>query len=197
MPSFSKVLVILTGSAILAFGINCFLAPFKVMDGGIIGIGLILNYLWGVKAGFTILLLSVPIFALAWFRYRNYFYNSVNGMLVSSFFIDFMQPLQFKFLTYVQLSPLMSSIFGGILVGLGIGMMLRFETSMDGIDLLAQLLATVFPINVGVLIFMIDVIIISLGGFLISAETFLLSLITITAMGLTISLCTWGRGSKD
>ncbi|SEM93896.1 Uncharacterised 5xTM membrane BCR, YitT family COG1284 [Lihuaxuella thermophila] len=181
----------MAASAVLAIGINCFLAPYRVLDGGMIGIGLICKYLWGVKAGFTILLLSVPIFALAWFYDRDYFYNSVYGMLISSFFIDLLQPLQFKFLACVRLDPLSSSIVGGILVGWGIGMMLRHETSTGGTDLLAQLLASVFRINVGVLIFMIDAMVISLGGWLISKETLLLSLITITAVGLTTSLCTW------
>ena len=84
--------VILLGSMLLAFGINFFLVPFELIDGGVIGIGLIINYLTDVKAGLVIIVLSIPIFALAWFYNKKYFYNSLHGMLVSSFIIDLLSP---------------------------------------------------------------------------------------------------------
>lgn len=196
MSFMPKFIAILIGSFILSIGINFFLVPFHLLDGGIIGIGLIINYLTGLKAGFMIILCSIPIFALSWFRYRSYFYNSLHGMLISSLFIDLLYPYQFHFLYHVKLSPFVSSVIGGILVGLGIGLMLRWETSTGGTDLLAQFLADMFNINVGVMIFFIDAIVIGLGGFLISPETFFLSAITIIAVGLTTSLCTWKERRK-
>ncbi|WP_175639080.1 YitT family protein [Metabacillus schmidteae] len=169
------------GSIILSIGINLFLTPYKVLDGGIIGIGLILHYLLGLKAGLMIIFLSIPIFFIAWIYYRKYFYNSLHGMLISSFFIDLMKP----FSGIIHLAPLISSIIGGILVGLGIGLMLRIGTSTGGTDLLAQFLFEKTGINVGILIFFIDAVVILLGGLLISGETFLLSCVTILAVGLT------------
>ncbi len=169
------------GSILLSIGINMFLTPYKVLDGGIIGIGLILHYLLGLKAGLMIILLSIPIFFIAWIYYRKYFYNSLHGMLISSFFIDLMKP----FSGVIHLAPLISSIIGGILVGLGIGLMLRIGTSTGGTDLLAQFLFEKTGINVGILIFIIDAIVILVGGLLISSETFLLSCVTILAVGLT------------
>ncbi|CEH29038.1 hypothetical protein AM501_29445 [Aneurinibacillus migulanus] len=190
MPFFSKALAIIIGSFILAIGIDVFLSPIEVLDGGFIGIGLIFKYLWGIKAGLTIIMFSIPVLILAWFKYRNYFYNSVHGMLISSFMIDLLQPLEYYFASYVQTSPLLSSIMGGAFIGLGIGIMLRYETSTGGADLLAQFLTSIFHINVGVMIFIIDAIIISLGGLLFSSETFFLSGVTITAGGVVTSLCT-------
>jgi uncharacterized membrane-anchored protein YitT (DUF2179 family) len=186
---FSKALAIFIGSFILAIGIDVFLSPIEVLDGGVIGIGLIFKYLWGIKAGLIIIMFSIPVLILAWFKYRNYFYNSVHGMLISSFMIDLLQPLEYYFVFYVQVSPLLSSIIGGAFIGLGIGIMLRYETSTGGTDLLARFLASIFHINMGVMIFIIDAIIISLGGLLFSSETFFLSGVAITAGGVT-SLCT-------
>lgn len=188
-----KLLAIIIGSLLLSIGINFFLVPFHLLDGGIIGIGLIINYLTGIKAGLMIILCSIPIFTLSWFRYRPYFYNSLHGMFISSFFIDILYPHHYLFLAYVRLSPLESSIIGGVLVGLGIGIMLRWETSTGGTDLLAQFLSDAFRVNIGVIIFFIDVIVIAVGGLLISHETFFLSVITIIVVGLTTSLCTWKR----
>ena len=55
MHLIKKGLVILVGSVFIALGINLFLIPYKVLDGGIIGIALILNYLWGLKPGLMII----------------------------------------------------------------------------------------------------------------------------------------------
>lgn len=128
----SKSLAVIVGSLILAIGINFFLVPLKILDGGVIGIGLIIHYIWGVKVGFTIILFSIPIFVYAWFKCRHYFYNSLHGVLVSSFLIDLLEPFQHSSRSYVQLSVITSSMIGGILVGLGIGIKLRHETSTGG-----------------------------------------------------------------
>ncbi len=190
MPFFHKARAILVGSLILSSGINFFLVPYQLLDGGIIGIGLIVSYLLHIKVGLTMIILSIPIFFFAWIHYRSYFYNSIHGLLVSSFMIDLLHPLHRYFHSQVYVPPVLSSIAGGILVGLGIGMMLRHDTSTGGTDLLAQFLAKIFRINVGVVIFVIDAIVICMGGLLISKETFFLSVITITFVGLTTSLCT-------
>ncbi|KGR90975.1 hypothetical protein CD30_08770 [Ureibacillus massiliensis 4400831 = CIP 108448 = CCUG 49529] len=186
MRFFTKGLVIIIGSILISLGINLFLVPYEILDGGIIGIGLILNYLWNLKAGLMIICLSIPIFMIAWFYYREYFYNSLHGMIISSFFIDLLRPLRHL----LRVEPLLGSIFGGILVGLGIGIMLKFKTSTGGTDLLAQFIFHRTGINVGIIIFIIDSIVIVLGGLLISASTLLLSIVTILFVGITTSSIT-------
>jgi uncharacterized membrane-anchored protein YitT (DUF2179 family) len=190
MNILKKTCVILLGSILLSIGINFFLVPFELLDGGIIGIGLIIKYLTGIKPGLAILVLSLPIFALAWFYNKSYFYNSIHGMLISSFVIDLLAPSR-AIIPEIQIPPVFSSILGGIFVGLGIGIMLRHETSTGGTDLLAQFLSKIFKINVGIMIFIIDALVICLGGLLISKETFFLSSLTITVVGFFTSLCTW------
>ncbi|MEK4229241.1 YitT family protein [Solibacillus sp. FSL H8-0538] len=181
-----KALVVVTGSIIFSLGINLFLVPYEILDGGIIGIGLILNYVWGLKTGLMIILLSIPIFIFAWFNYRNFFYNSLHGMIISSFFIDLFKPLD----SLIRIPTIFSSILGGIFVGLGIGLMLRFQTSTGGTDLIAQFLCDKTGINVGVLIFFIDSIVIIFGGMLLSSDTFFLSIITILFVGITTNIIT-------
>lgn len=181
---FKKGLMIIIGSICLSLGINLFLAPNRILDGGFIGLSLILNYLYHLKIGLMIVMLSIPMFIIAWFKEKTYFYNSLHGLIISSFFIDFLKPLR----SLWQMDILLSSIIGGILVGLGTGLMLRFETSTSGTDLFALLISKRLRMNVGVIILFIDSIVISLGGLLISGGTFLFSIFTITAGGITISL---------
>jgi uncharacterized membrane-anchored protein YitT (DUF2179 family) len=186
MTFIKKGMIIIVGSIFISLGINYFLVPYKVLDGGIIGIGLIVNYLWGLKAGLMMILISIPIFFIAWMNYRDYFYNSLHGMFISSFFIDLFYPIH----TFSQFNAISSSIIGGILVGLGIGMMLKYRTSTGGTDLVAQFLSDKTGINVGILIFLIDAVVILSGGLLLSHDTLLLSIVTILFVGITTSLFT-------
>jgi len=183
-----KINVLLLGSLLIACGVNFFLIPFKVLDGGIIGLALIMKYIWGIEVGFSMLLCSAPIFVLAWFQYRPLFLNSIYGLIFSSFFINSLEPLQYYFLYYFELTAVVSAIIGGAGIGAGIGIMLRFGTSTGGTDLLAQYISKLTFLNVGLIIALIDLMIIAIGGFLISMETFLLSLITIIVGGIVTGI---------
>lgn len=184
-----KIAIIIIGSMFLAIGINVFLVPHHLLDGGIIGIGLIVKYIWHVKAGLTIILLSVPLYIIAWFYYRSFFYNSLHGLLFSSLMIDIFSDLR----GVITLNPIMSSIIGGVFVGIGIGMMLREETSTGGTDLLAQFIARMTNWNVGVIIFMMDAIIIAIGSFVIDSTSFFYSFIVVTVVGIVTTMLTKTR----
>ena len=93
MYFFHKTLIILVGSVLVGIGINFFLVPFHLLDGGGIGIGLIMHYLWNIKVGIAIMCISLPIFLIAWMHYRSFFYNGIHGLLFSSVVIDFLYPL--------------------------------------------------------------------------------------------------------
>jgi len=186
MYFFTKGLVIIVGSISLSLGINLFLTPYEILDGGVVGLALILHYLYKLKIGLMIIIISIPIFIIAWFKYRAYFYNSIHGLIASSVIIDLLKPVR----NLVQMDALYSAIFGGILVGFGIGLMLRFQTSTGGTDLIAQFICDKTGINVGILIFFIDSIVIVIGGFLLSTSTFLLSIITVLVVGITTSVIT-------
>ncbi|WP_254434162.1 YitT family protein [Halobacillus sp. Marseille-Q1614] len=184
---FRKAAAIIMGSILLAVGINLFLIPDQVLDGGVIGLGLIANYVWHIKVGFTIICISLPIFTIAWFYFRSYFYNSLHGLLMSSFLIDFFSGIR---AFHLDIPPVFCSIIGGILVGSGIGYMLRHQTSTGGTDLLAQMIANIFKINVGFVILFIDLAVILLGGYLLSAQTLLLSIVTIISVALATMMFT-------
>lgn len=185
-----KTMSIIVGSILLSIGINYFLKPYELLDGGIIGLGLIINYLFDVKAGLAMIFLSIPIFILAFFYNRKYFFNSIHGMLLSSFMIDF---LSSDSMVVLNRNPLLCAILGGIFIGSGIGLMLRYETSTGGTDLLAQYLSDVFQFNVGIMIFIIDAIVVSIGALLLTSEHVLLSIITIIVVGIFTALFTWNK----
>ncbi|WP_044747702.1 YitT family protein [Bacillus alveayuensis] len=189
-----KAIAIIVGSMLLGIGINVFLVPYELLDGGIIGISLIIKYVWNVQAGLTIILLSIPLYIMAWVYYRPYFYNSLHGMLFSSFMIDVLSPLRGS----LEVPILFSSIIGGVLVGAGIGLMLRYDTSTGGTDLLAQFISKLTNYNVGILIFIIDGIVIVCGSWIVGHDIFLYSVVVVTVVGavttmLTSSVCNFAK----
>jgi uncharacterized membrane-anchored protein YitT (DUF2179 family) len=174
-----KFTALLIGSFLIGVGINIFLVPHKLLDGGVIGLGLLIHYYAGFPAGLCMILISIPIYIIAWLRNRKVFYNSLHGLIISSLCIDLLSGIHFKH----DFSLLTSSLIGGFLIGTGIGLMLRYDISTGGTDLLAQLISKKTAINVGILIFLIDGAVISGGIGIVGFGVFLYSFLTIAAVG--------------
>lgn len=179
--TFRKFFALIGASLLISVGVNGFLVPHEFLDGGMIGIGLILNYAYGIKAGFAILLLSLPIYVYALLRNRPLFFNSIHGLILTSFLIDALEPLSRE----VFVPSLLSAILGGLLVGTGTGIMLRYETSTGGLDLLALFVSRRTKINVGILIFLFDVTVLLTGHLLIGIPLTYSILVVISVGGMT------------
>jgi Uncharacterized conserved protein len=175
---------------LIAAGIDFFLMPIKVLDGGIIGIALIANYLFEVRVGLFLFLCSIPAFIYAWFNNRTIFFYSLYGMLFLSYFIDILEPYMYHFRYEYRMNPFTSSVFGGLLIGIGFGILLRYDTSTGGLDLVAKIMTDKRRMNVGVFLWILDAFIVSIGGILFSADTFFLSVATVSAGGIATSLFT-------
>ncbi|WP_246005773.1 YitT family protein [Brevibacillus gelatini] len=176
-----KSVAIITGSVLVAIGVNLFLVPHRLMDGGMIGIGLLATYYMQWPPGMVMLFVSIPVYALVFFYDRRLFFHSFHGMLISSFFIDVLSDLR----GFNSFSTSVSSVTGGVLIGMGVGLMLAFETNTGGTDLLAQFLARRFRISVALLIFAIDGLIVICSLHTIGLERTVFSLVTISAVAVT------------
>jgi uncharacterized membrane-anchored protein YitT (DUF2179 family) len=181
---FQKVTAVFVGSLLLSIGINGFLVPHRLLDGGVTGIALILHYYFSFPTGLTMLLLSIPLCLYAWVHERSFFYNSFLGLITASIMIDLLEPLKTKFL----LSILPSALFGGAFIGIGVGIMYRYKASTGGTDLLAQMISKSFCITIGVAILMIDGFIAAVAFNTIGLKAFLFSCITICFIGVITSL---------
>ncbi|WP_432352379.1 YitT family protein [Sporosarcina sp. A2] len=181
-----KIVALLIGSVILAVGLNVFLIPHGLMEGGALGISLIVHYVTETRVGLTFLIISIPIFLLTWFVYRPFFYNGIHGMLISAVVIDTLAPLR-GVAALLPGGAISSAATGGVLIGIGTGLMLRRGISIGGTDLLAQLVAKGLKTNSGLIILVFDVIIVTVGSLLVPAVSLVLSLITVCCVGITIS----------
>jgi uncharacterized membrane-anchored protein YitT (DUF2179 family) len=168
---------------LVSIGINGFLVPHHLLDGGITGIALILHYYFEFPTGLCMFLLSIPLSVYAWFYERHYFYNSFLGLIVASAFIDWLAPLRTQF----SFSILPSVLLGGIFIGVGVGLMLRYKTSTGGTDLLAQFISQAFSVNIGIVILLIDGLIVVAAFKTSGLYVFLFSSLTIVIIGFITS----------
>ncbi|MGD6966675.1 YitT family protein [Rossellomorea vietnamensis] len=185
-------LQIALGSLLVAIGINAFFVPQHFLDGGMIGIGLISHYWLDLKPGLTIVILSLPLYVLAFFLDKNLFFKSIHGLWLSSLLIDVLQPISQN----IYLIPILAALAGGVFVGVGIGLMLLAEAATGGTDLLAQIIGKSTGWNVGIIIFFIDTLVLLAGFSLIGAYSFLHSLLAVSTVGFFTALLTHTKKRK-
>jgi uncharacterized membrane-anchored protein YitT (DUF2179 family) len=183
---------IILGSLLVAVGINAFFVPQHFLDGGMIGIGLISHYWLDYKPGLTIVILSIPLYLLAFFFDRGLFYKSIHGLWLSSLLIDILEPISEN----INMIPVMAALVGGTFVGIGIGLMLLAEAATGGTDLLAQIIGKSTGWNVGIIIFIIDTFVLLGGLTLIGAQSFFHSLLAVSTVGFFTALLTHNKNRK-
>ncbi|MEK5391032.1 YitT family protein [Margalitia sp. FSL K6-0131] len=181
-----KVGQIILGSILLSIGVNGFIIPHHLLDGGLMGIALIFYYFFSIPTGLSMISLSIPLYIFAFIYYRRYFYNSIFGVIFSSFFLDL-----FSFLSdRIQLPVLLSALVGGTFIGLGAGLILQAGVAGDGLDLFAQMVGVFTNVNVGIIIFVLDALVLLLGMKFFGLGIFLYSLLATIAVGFFTSILT-------
>lgn len=177
LKAFYEIAGVTLGVLLTALGLDSFLIPSKIAAGGVSGIATVLHYLLHVPVGITMLILNVPLFLMGVYRLGLRFgFRSLYGTISLSVFIDGLAP----FLPVVTRDPLLASLFGGVLVGLGLGLVFRYRGTTGGTDLAAAVLRTYTGANVGQLLFLVDAVVVLAAGFAFSSwELALYALITI------------------
>jgi uncharacterized membrane-anchored protein YitT (DUF2179 family) len=177
-------LAVFIGSLLLSIGINGFLVPHRLLDGGVTGLALIFHYYYGFPTGLVMFFLSIPLFIYVWTFERTSFYNSFLGLIVASIIIDWLEPLKTIFL--IPIFP--SSLLGGGFIGIGSGIMLRNRVNTGGTDLLAQIISKSFSLNIGLVILVLDGFIVAVGYNTLGFKALLFSCLTINLIGIIVSL---------
>jgi uncharacterized membrane-anchored protein YitT (DUF2179 family) len=181
-----KLAVIGFGSTMIGIGVNGFILPFHLINGGMFGISLLFNYLWQFSIGLTFVFLNIPIYLLAYKSDFHYFLYGLIGAIFSGFMIELLVPLRDVF----HLPIISSVIIGGLIIGIGVGTMLRNHISPGGMDLLALLLAKWTKINVGIVGYAIDTVIIMSSLLLLQEPRLLYSLLIVSIVGLLATVIT-------
>jgi len=165
------------GVLLTALGLDIFLIPSKIAAGGVSGIATVLHYILHVPVGMTMLLLNIPLFIMGIYRLGLKFgFRSLYGTISLSLLVDGLAP----YMPVPTRDPLLASIFGGVLVGLGLGLVFKYRGTTGGTDLAAAVIRTYTGANVGQLLFMVDAFVVLAAGFSFKSwELAMYALITI------------------
>lgn len=158
---FSDYAFISLGSLILSFAINVFLLPLKISTGGVSGIATVLYYVFSIPLSLTILAINIFLFLMAYKKLpKEALVKTLFGIVFLSLFLELTSFIK------ISCSDLfVSSVFGGVLTGVGIGITIRKNASTGGSDFAALILNKTFPhISLAKIIFVIDFVIVSFSG---------------------------------
>lgn len=179
-----KQLLIIIGIIISAIGINGFLAPADLLSSGLAGIVVILNKLFGINQGIAIIAMNIPIFIICK-KYvdKEFFFTSIINMFIYSFALGISENLY----KYIRIDDLMiQSIFGGILIGVGVGLIFKANSSVGGLDIVMAALKIKYDISIKNASLVINFFIICVGGVLFGGLKAMYTLISMYLTSISI-----------
>ncbi len=167
-------LMITVGTFVYSVALEMFLVPNLVLDGGLTGISLMINYQTGILLGLLTFLLNIPFVVLGWRMLGLRFAGSyLYAMILLSGFTALLHNV-----APVTDNELLSVVFGGILLGIGVGLVIKGGACLDGTELLAMLCSKRLPVSVGQVILFLNLVIFSVAACLFGIDRALLSLLT-------------------
>jgi uncharacterized membrane-anchored protein YitT (DUF2179 family) len=191
-----RMLLITLGAALMGVGLEIFLVPNKVIDGGITGISIMLSYITGWKLGTFLFILNIPFFFIGYKQIgKTFAFSTLYGIIILSITTTLLHPVP----AFTQ-DILLATVFGGIVLGIGVGIVIRYGGSLDGTEILAILFNNKLPFSVGEIILFFNLFILACAGFVFTWDRAMYSLIAyfvafkmidITITGLDESKSIW------
>lgn len=195
---FKKSLFVFLGACVTAVGLQFFLLPNHLLDGGVTGLSILAAKLSGLPLGAFLAVLNIPFVVLGYKKFGKQFAGySLLGILVLAA------------LTWLHVDhgitdvPILAAIFGGIVVGIGVGIVIRYGGIIDGADTIAVLIDRRTVFSIGEAIMVINGLIILLAGLVFGWENAMYSLIAyyvahkaidVMVEGLNEDRCMWVVG---
>ena len=158
-----KIIYAVIGGIIFALGYAAFLIPHRIVPGGVSGIAMILRFLYNTPVGIIAIILNIPLFIIA-LRVLGISFGikSLGAIIYTNLLIDFLV-YSVKIETPTD-NTVLASLYGGILLGLGLGLIFRSDASTGGTDIAGQILSRYTNMSVGMWIMIVDFLVITAAG---------------------------------
>ncbi len=155
--------LIILGSFILAASFVLFITPYKIIPGGVYGISIVLHYLFNTPLGLVALCFDIPLTIIGIkFLGPRFGFKTVVGFSLTAIFTDTLT-FFWGFKPLVMGDALLSSIFGGVLAGLGLGLIFKSRATSGGSDIVAMIIAKYTKLPLGILLIYVDSAIVLIG----------------------------------
>ena len=170
----AEVLLITVGAVIAAFAIEEFLVGCTILDGGVVGISIMLNTLLKVPLGLLTAILNVPFLIIGSRKMGKMFIaKSAYAMVIFSVALEIFAPLK-----NVTEDYMLAVSFGGVILGLGVGLVIKYGGCLDGTETVAILLNKKFKWPVGQTVLIFNIAIFAVAGFVFGFDRAMYSLLT-------------------
>ena len=162
------------GILLASLALEIFLIPNRIIDGGITGISIILSFLTNINLSIFIIVINIP-FLLLGFKHlgKNFLIRTTFAMIICSFLLE-----QFKQVEVVTNDVLLATVFGGILLGIGVGFVIRYGACLDGVETIAILINKKTSFSVGQVILLVNLVIYMVAGIVFGWDRALYSIMT-------------------
>jgi uncharacterized membrane-anchored protein YitT (DUF2179 family) len=176
-----EYIFIIIGVFSAGFGLKGFLLPNQFIDGGATGMSLLLENTTSIQLGVLLIVVNLPFIFLASKTIGNKF-------AIKSIIAIAILALVVHFINYPTITEdkLLIAVFGGFFLGLGIGMSMRGGSVIDGTEVLAIYLARKLSLTIGDVLLIINILIFSVGAYILSVETALYAILTYLVAGKTV-----------
>ena len=168
------VIGITLGAMTAAFAIEEFLVPCTILDGGVVGIGIMINTLSGIPLSILTVVFNIPFLIIGSRKMgKTFILKSAVGMAMFSLFLEVFSPMK-----SITEEYLLAVSFGGVILGFGVGLVIRFGGCLDGTETVAILLNKKYKFPVGRVVLVFNIFIFIMAGFLFGFDRSMYSLLT-------------------
>lgn len=168
-----KYIMLFIGSIIAAIGLEIFLVPNNIIDGGVVGISIMASHVTGISLSVFLVLLNLPFLYLGYVQIGKTFAISTLFSIASlSYWVAFFHPI-----SELTNDLFLAAVFGGIIVGVGVGLIIRYGGSLDGTEIVAILLDKRTGFSVGEIVMFFNLFILTSAGLIFGWDKAMYSLV--------------------
>lgn len=167
-----RLIFLTIGPMIAAVALEGFLIPNNMIDGGVVGISIMTSYLTDINLGILLIIINLPFVLLAFQKMGKLFvFNTIYATAMLGIFVNLVANHH-----HVD-DLLLATVYGGILLGIGVGLVLRNSAAMDGTEILAIRLSKKIGFSIGEIIMFFNIFIYTAAGFLYGVQRALYSVL--------------------
>ena len=178
------LLALLAGNLLLAFSVSAFVLPYDILSGGVAGIAVLVKPFTSISENTIITVLVVSLFLVGWAFLGKKF--AVTTIMSSILYPAYLLLLD-NHLQPVEVDPLLASVFGGLIAGAGVGLVMKVGASTGGMDIPPLILQKYFGFDLGKSVMAIDALTVIAGLWIYDLQHVLIGLIYVYTSGIMIS----------
>lgn len=168
-----RLLFLILGSALAGIGLEIFLIPNNVIDGGIVGISIMAGYLTKWPVGLFIFGLNIPFFVFGYYQIgKSFTISTIFSVSMLSMWVSILHPVP-----GITHDVFLASVFGGIVLGIGVGLIIRYGGSLDGTEIIAIVLDKKTAFSIGEIVMFFNLFILSSAGLVFGWDRAMYSLV--------------------